>query len=394
MALTYTIGFIVVLVLFMGSIYVRTLHTIRFTQYDANLIKAKQVSEAGLLFSILTMRDIDPFFYEKAPFSEQGDSWVLDGLENQDFFADTPFAESELDGHFQLKIYDTSQYVTPETGTFLTIESRGKVRNRVATSKMTVKLTNPFLNYLIVARDELRIDFETLAPRIIRGPVLVVDDNPSDGKGGDVIFSHMTQFGNPTSYRVQKGGVIMNGDITTTGQIRIDNQDEANRPRSGTFSGYSYDGGGLSLQGFDDLDGDGVTEAISNVFHIRDFDIAATFGPPELTTYGGEIEFQDVSVLDDVPVRPGIHTMDAVLDSIKRLKDEPHVQNVDIGSFGPGGVLVEFAGGQVFVSEAITQDSGYFFTDADFWVDPDYRYLMEYRPVSYTHLTLPTIYSV
>lgn len=321
-ALPYVILLIVVLALFFSAVYLRTIQTLRFARYDLGHVQAQQLAKMGC--------DLGYWLYQN-----DGPDWMsqrggLNPIGNDQFGAQ--FASDKIGGTFQLQIYDRSELSLdpfPAGGTYKVLVCRAKVGDREATARMSLKITNPFVNYLAVTtlfQPSGKID----------GPIFVNAAPPT--QSGDCQFLHEYQIpwaGTQNTF-VQLNPTF-SGTVEAVGDIFL---------RNSSFVGGAFTQPPKYLNGF---------VAAGTVLQNNDLTpINNPFPQGGALTIG-----RDSSFTPHVEHAVTVPKMQDLLEVYRTHESDANVKTIPIDSGNyPEGVLVEFFGGNVYVSAAQTKQVG------------------------------------
>lgn len=315
-ALAYTLLVSAVIMLFAAALFTRVTETLRLSGTDVNSVHAAALADTGAELAYSLLRDYDPQYFK-----------TQNPLKSVNLGPD--FAPSVIGGTFEVTVDDsdyTSTGLYPDNGTFYTVVSTGKVGNHVARSEMTLKMTNPLLNYLFLAPRNLYLgDGLTVA-----GPI-VVNADPASGEPGDLVLSHASEYYNNIihNYQMDQGDLKLDIQARASGDIKIQN-----------WCDHGYTQGPVMLNG----------RYSPQTLENQDFNILCPWG-----SWNSHVEFTDEVALEaHAKFTTKIPTFDKLLKSY-RAGAGPAALDI---STQAGGVLVEFTEGQVFVSEAKTRLMG------------------------------------
>lgn len=315
-ALAYTLLVSAVIMLFAGALFSRATESMRVSGLDVTSVHATALADTGAQLAYSLLRDHDPQYFK-----------TRNPLRSADLGPE--FARNVIGGSFEVQVDDADYTATglyPNNGTFYTIISTGRVGNHVARTEMILKMTNPLLNYLFLAPEDLRLK----ASRTVVGPI-VVNADPASGDRGNLSFGHDEDYWSSLSHQYEHDGGDLRLDIQAraTGDIYIRNS-----------SDHGYTQAPLQLNG----------RYAPQSFQHQDHVILAAGG-----SWDGHVVLTDDCALEaNAKFTTKIPTMDKLL---KRYRDGTGPSPVDI-SGEAGGVLVEFTGSQVFISQAVTRQVG------------------------------------
>lgn len=328
-ALAYVLVVSVVLFLFTTALYLRASYTLRATRLDENFIRARQLADTGAKLTFTLMRDYDA-------------EWYLGQLPLTNNHFGPDYAQDVLGGTFEVTVVDKASLAPsdpyPSYGTYRTIIATGQSGGRTARTAITAKITNPFLNYLILSPLDLKV-----AGVDLTGPI-VVNANPDTGDQGNFRIIHDKENWNSLASRWSHGWwtVRLNSEVRATGEIYIQND-----PENGFTQGPMFFDGTYPVQSFthDDM-------------VILDPTSPGTAQGRLLLT--GEFTASPKSKFN-APV-PSIDQL------IKNYRDnQASTSVVDVTGY-PDGVLAEFIDGTLFLSQATKVKIGRVY-DRDFAQD-------------------------
>lgn len=315
-ALAYTLLVSAVLMLFAGALFSRSTETLRLTGSDVNSVHASALADTGAQLAYSLLRDHDPLYFKSQ-----------NPLRSVDLGPE--FAVSKIGGTFEVVVDDADYTATglyPDNGTFYTVVSTGRVGNHVARSEMTLKMTNPLLNYLFLAPRTLRLG----GGREVVGPI-VVNADPSSGSPGNLIFSHAEEYYNPIrhGYQMDQADLKLDIQARASGNIQIANDSDHGMTAPPLELNGRYPAQSLQHQDFTILDPSG--------------------------SWRDSVVFTDEVALEaNAKFTTKVPNMKRLL---KKYRDGTGSPALDISSQA-GGVLVEFVNGMVHVSEAKRRQIG------------------------------------
>lgn len=315
-ALAYVLLMTVVLFAFIAAFFLRFTHTLKFLSYDEGGVRARALAESGAYLAVTLLRERAVDWYEA--FDQPIPSSVF-GPE---------YTEEVLGGQFELE-FTREPDLYPGAGEWLTLVSTGRSGKRTARTAVTLKLTNPVINYAILNNaGTYRVTWGS-----ITGPIF---------SNGDVWIRHDAWGYNDFHQRWihSWSHPKLDAEIKATGDIFLQNEngDSTMSPRYSAAKKY--------------FDGSYSPEVIvhDDLPHVDEK------GSLTLT---GDLEAQpNVAVGVDTP------EMSEVLAKYRQKEDKTVV---DVSDY-PEGVMAEFIDGKLYLSRARYQTVGKVF-DKDIYAE-------------------------
>ncbi|MBI3926807.1 MAG: hypothetical protein HY319_14800 [Armatimonadetes bacterium] len=339
-ALPYALVVCAILIVAMTAIFYRVSHTLRMTLYNESMIRARRVADTGAQLAFVLMRDYDA-------------KWFVGKLPVASSSLGPDYSEDAIGGSFTIDIQNANTFPTspfPDRGTFKVIRCVGRAGNAEAVTVISVKVTNPLLNYVVLSPHNLTFWMgDTLV-----GPISVNAD-PDSGQAGDLRFVHDKEWWQaiPGRWIHNWGTINLAAEVRATGQLYIRN-DAPN----------GYNAGPMLLEG---------KYPPQSITH-KDMVILDPGSPG--TAQGKLTLTQELSSSPKTPFNTRVPLMAEMLENY-RDNAYGNVVEVDISNYG-SGVLAEFADGELSLSPAATKQVGWLF-DRDVWENQRSSIIGEYR---------------
>lgn len=195
--LAYTLAMIAVIVVFLTAFLVRGIQTLRFAQFDQQLVRARHLADSGVRLALVWMRDRDPNFYQSFdPHDLRSDR-------------DLGLDAASLGGTFKLSVYEEnelpSDLVPPEpNGTYRAVVCEATAGRRTARSAALVKVSSPDLSFLLAAQDDLTLGYSFKGMRTLSGPMV--------SNTGNVQLMH--------AIHQLEGAVVTGDEVNVSGTLR------------------------------------------------------------------------------------------------------------------------------------------------------------------------------
>ncbi len=219
-ALIYVMPVIVMLAIFFTLVFQRVLQSLRFNVLDENALAARQLARMATELGYTLFQTQGPHWYESSSLPRPAS--------NSDF--GPQFSSQAIGGNFTLQVLDRSEIspdpFPPDSATYVVAVGIAQVGKRQARSTMSLKLTNPCINFLSVTPT-----FLSNSGGSVNGPIYAVSDPPVQPTGV-AKFAHQGQHPRgPFNSIFAHYFPVFGGEIQSTGDIILRNDDFRNGPQ-------------------------------------------------------------------------------------------------------------------------------------------------------------------
>ncbi|MDQ7825721.1 MAG: hypothetical protein RDV48_23170 [Candidatus Eremiobacteraeota bacterium] len=350
-ALLYVLVLSLAILVLATAMLFRFIMTLRTLTHDESYVRAGQLADSGAQIAVLLMRDYRYNWYETSQLPP-GFSMPLRSTELARTFPE--YSPEALGGTFEVEVEEfTSLY--PKThnglirGTYRTIISTGRSGSRSARTAVTVKVTSPLLNYLMVSSGDLQLPGWD-NPKI-NGPIFV---NSNGSQSGNVWMWHDALFYFPLTRSVMHcpQEPYISGEIKATGKIYLRNHVETGNtnvvpPGENPWSKDKYYFSGTENPG---------------QLQYQDIDYSK-FPASNPACNTGHLNFpRELSSQPETNLNLSMPTTDSLMENMRNKKQKIVV---DISGCTEGA-LAEFVGDKLYISKATAKTVGRVW-DKDFY---------------------------